>query len=107
MSERSVSLWRRGGLYISASLRTSGDLVIAGQHLRGRSEYEYALTVAAEEVPLVVDALGGAPGADVLTLLLENADAIVLQGEKTWLSSIGIEPGFWSHGDWFDVVDPD
>lgn len=107
MPERSVSLWNRGGLYIAATLHDSGDLVIAGQHLRGRAEYEYALTVTADEVPLVVQALGGAPGADVLPLLAQNADTIVLQGEKSWLSGIGIDPGFWSHGDWFDVVDTD
>lgn len=107
MSKRSVPLWDRGGLYIGASLRESGDLVIAGQHLRGRSEYEYALTVSANEVPIVVEALGGAPDADVLALLSDNADAIVQQGEKSWLGGLGIDPEFWSHGDWFDVIDAD
>lgn len=107
MPKRSVSLWDRGGLRIGASLSDSGELVIAGHHLRGRSEYEYSLTVAVGEVPVVVEALGGAPGSDVLTLLSENADAIVQQGEASWLGGLGIKPGFWSHGDWFDVIDAD
>ena len=107
MSERSVTLWKRGGLFITARLRETGDLVIEGQHLGGGSEYEYALTVSADEVPIVAGALGGGPDADVLALLSENAETIVEQGEASWLGGLGISPGFWSHGDWFDVLEAD
>ncbi|MEV0248519.1 hypothetical protein AB0H76_18110 [Nocardia sp. NPDC050712] len=102
MTPRSVSLWSRGGLYITASLRDSGALVFEGQHLSRGGEYEYTITVAPGKVPFVRQALGGSPEADVLELLSANAESIVLQGAKTWLESLGITPEFWSHGDWHD-----
>ncbi|MBL1073641.1 hypothetical protein JK358_04475 [Nocardia sp. 2] len=105
MTERKVSLWSRDGLYIDAALRDSGALVIEGQHLRGGGEYEYALTVAADQVPVVVAALGGDADADVLDLLHANAEPIVRRGEKGWLESIGVTVGFWSHGNWADLFD--
>lgn len=105
MAERSVSLWSKNGLYVDATLQDSGALVFNGQHLRHGWEYEYSLTVRPDAVPVVVAALGGEPGVDVLALLRANAEFIVRRGEKSWLDSIGITPEFWSHGDWFDVVD--
>ncbi|WP_194818666.1 hypothetical protein [Nocardia sp. XZ_19_385] len=99
MTTRSVSLWSRGGLYITASLRDSGALVIEGQHLSRGGEYEYAITVAPEKVVYVLQALGGKPEADVLDLLAANAESIVRQGEKSWLESLGITPEFWSRGE--------
>ncbi|MEV6279905.1 hypothetical protein [Nocardia sp. NPDC051832] len=100
MTTRSVSLWSRDGLYITANLQDSGVLIIEGQHLSHGGEYEYALTVAPEKVVYVLEALGGKPDADVLALLAANAESIVRRGEKSWLESLGITPEFWSHGDW-------
>ncbi|MFF0547026.1 hypothetical protein ACWEVD_27815 [Nocardia thailandica] len=97
MSDRTVPLWNRDRLYVHAVRRAGGDVVIDGQDLRGGSEYEYALTVPAGQVPLIVAALGGEPGADVLDLLSAHGEDIVLRGEKTWLESIGVAPGFWCH----------
>ncbi|QLY28206.1 hypothetical protein H0264_22750 [Nocardia huaxiensis] len=99
------SLWARDGLYIDVSLRDSGELAFDAQHLRNGGEYEYALTVPPDQVPLVLAALGGAAGDDVLALLQANAETIVRRGEKSWLESIGVTPGFWSHGDWWDLFD--
>ena len=78
---RSVSLQnehREDGswLNLDASLQRDGSLRISGQDLgpvtKGISpdgEYEYFYTVAAEDVPALVVALGGQPGIDVLDLL--------------------------------------
>ncbi|MBP2192110.1 hypothetical protein [Nocardia goodfellowii] len=96
MSTGSVSLWSRDGLYITASVRDSGALVIEGQHLRQGGEFEYTLTVAPEKVVYVLEALGGRPEADVLELLAANAESIVRQGEKSWLESLGLTPEFWT-----------
>ncbi|MEU8901635.1 hypothetical protein [Nocardia sp. NPDC048505] len=104
MTARSVSLWSRDGLNITASLRDSGALVIEGQHLSRGGEYEYTITVDAAKVPFVRQALGGKPDTDVLELLAANAASIVHQGEKSWLESLGITPEFWSHGDWRDTA---
>lgn len=101
---RSVTLWARDGLTVAASVTDDGSLVIKGQDLRaegffgsGNSEYEYALTVAVEDVQRIVAALGGRPGDDVLELLRANGDDLITTGEMTWLRAIGIEPRFWSH----------
>lgn len=95
-----VNLWARDRLYVNAYLNTAGDLIIDGQDLSGSvrtGEYEYSLTVPAADVPRVVAALAGEPGDDVLALLVTNATTIVQTGERTWLRSLGIDPGFWAH----------
>ena len=48
--QRSVVLVDRDRLVVRAKLRADGTLVIEGQDLR-RGEYEYFLTVAADDVP--------------------------------------------------------
>ena len=96
-------LWSRNRLYVDAVLTPAGDLVFEGQDLNGwlgSEEYEYWVTAPASLVPQVVAALGGAPGDDVLALLVAHADEIVLRGESTWLRSLGIEPDVntWTSG---------
>ena len=67
-----------GSRYLDAHLNDAGDLVIDGQDLgpaverafgEGLTEYEWRHTIRAANVPLLVAALGGAPGEDVLVLL--------------------------------------
>jgi len=81
---RSVSLQNehRGDgswLNLDASLERDGTLRIIGQDLgpvtEGMSadgEYEYFYTIAAEDVPALVVALGGQQGADVIDLLVQR-----------------------------------
>ncbi|MEV6104349.1 hypothetical protein AB0M28_06470 [Streptomyces sp. NPDC051940] len=96
---RKVDLRAWQGLYVTARLDDDGTLRIEGQDLTG-PEYEYALTVAAADVPAVRAALGAAPASDLLHLLRRHSPEVVRRGERTWLRSLGIEPGFWSrHGD--------
>jgi hypothetical protein len=96
---RRVSLWAANRLYVDASVDADGVLRISGQDLGDNlygGEYEYFLTVDATDVPTVVAALGGAPGDDVLELLVAQAEQIIRTGEKTWLEGLGISPGFSS-----------
>lgn len=95
-----VHLWAAGGLYVDVQRDNDGGFTILGQHLSPAGEYEYALTVVADDVPAVVDALGGEPGSDVVAGLRLHADTIVRTGELTWLRSIGVEPDFWSRGEY-------
>ncbi len=89
------TIWSRNRLNVVAVLTEAGDLVFEGQDLNGwlgSEEYDYWVTAPADLVPLVVAALGGSPGDDVLELLVTHADEIVLRGESTWLRSLGIDP---------------
>ncbi len=98
-----VTLWSRDGLHVDVHLRADGALQFFGHDLAPRipgvDEYEYWVTVSPVDVPRVVAALDGQPGDDVLVLLEANAEAIVKTGEKTWVTSLGIEPEFssWMH----------
>jgi hypothetical protein len=100
-SERRIHLWGRDSLYVDVRLLSDGTLIFEGQDLNpanpwSGAEYEYVITVEAADVPRVVAALGGVDGDDVLALLKADAERIVGIGERTWLRSLGIEPGFWS-----------
>ena len=99
---RSVGLSAPPGIYINALLRESGELVFDGHDLR-KGEYEYAITVAARDLPVVADALGvsGATGDELLATLADQGAEIVRCGERAWLLNLGLQPGFWSHGEWW------
>ena len=91
-------IWERSGLTVRVLLTDDSDLVFAGQDLKnypGADEYEYWITVPAQDVPTVIAALGGQPGDDVLELVARSAESIIGQGERTWVKSLGIEPGFY------------
>ncbi|MDI2125779.1 hypothetical protein [Yinghuangia seranimata] len=92
--DRKVSMYAANRLHVDARLAADGTLTIEGQDLNG-GEYEYVVTVAAGDVPVVIAALGGAPGDDVLALLAANGAAVVRQGERAWLRGLGLEPRLW------------
>ncbi|GAA3079775.1 hypothetical protein VR41_06430 [Streptomyces sp. NRRL B-1568] len=94
--DRKVSLYAANRLYVDARFGRDGGLVIEGQDL-SLGEYEYMLSVKQDEIPIVVAALGGAPGDDVLELLAGHGTEIVQFGEMRWLKAQGIEPGFSSY----------
>lgn len=99
----SYTMWDRDGLYVWASRSESGGVTINGQDLRsgpgGSGEYEYAVSIPVEDVPIVVKALGGSEGDDVLELLRTNGEMIVRRGERTWAKEIGVSAKLWNHGD--------
>jgi hypothetical protein len=95
-------IWSEDGLTVWARPDEDGGFMITGQdlgpNLSGR-EYEYAVAIAARDVPAVVEALGGTAGADVLALVAANAETIVRAGELSWLRRLGIKPEFWSRAE--------
>jgi hypothetical protein len=75
-----------------------GGLQFAGHDLSSSpcgDEYEYWITVPAKDIPTITTALDGRPGDDVLELVARDAASIVRRGERTWLESLGIQPGFY------------
>ena len=104
----SVVLWQTrdagGTRYLDATLTAEGELVIAGQDLgpgveqvfgEGLIEYEYALTVAAADVPALAAALG-ATGGDVLAALQATFGRGQVIGPAALLDEHDIPYEFWS-----------
>ena len=96
-----TSMWAQDGLYVDVLLAEDGGLQFMGQDIRnfGDQVYEYVLTVAPDDVAKVTAALGGSLGDDVIALVLANAATIVRTEERSWLESLGIQPGLWSRMD--------
>ncbi|WP_430782811.1 hypothetical protein [Actinoplanes sp. G11-F43] len=96
-----MTIWSANKLFVDVVHEPDGTLRIQGQDLDPgnmfEGEYEYAMTVRPADVPRIVAALGGDPGADVLDLMTANAQAIITLGESRFLKSIGVEYEFWSH----------
>lgn len=101
MEQRRVTLHTGNSLSVWACTHEDGRLSIEGHDLSPPigNEYEYALTVAPNDVPRVLEALGGRDGQDVLELVETHATAIVKGGEMSWFQSLGIKPEFWSRID--------
>ena len=90
---------------LTARLTAGGDLSIEGQDLGssvegfwgpGLTEYEWAITVRAREIPRVVAALGGKEGDDVLTLLSARCSENEHYASRTFFEQQGIPTEFWS-----------
>ena len=94
----SRQIWRQDGLVVEVRLTDEGGLQFAGHDLSSSpfgDEYEYWITVLAKDIPIITTALGGQPGDDVLELVAREAASIIRRGERTWLESLGIQPGFY------------
>jgi hypothetical protein len=96
---------RHGDRYLQAALLESGDLVIEGQDLgdelpvpgtSGVTEYEFAWTIPADQIPRLVELLGGEPGDDVLDLLVGRLPDEPSRQLASLLQAHGIEARFWS-----------
>jgi hypothetical protein len=96
MASRRRTLWARSRLHVDAVLNDDGSLVFEGQDLnppmKDIDEYEYWITVRAADVPVVIAALDGSPGDDLLDLLVAHGEEIVMQGESRWVTSLGLTP---------------
>lgn len=94
-------VWGYNGLYVGISRTRGGGIQFEGQDTNpnpfGDSDYEYTLTVDRDDVPKIIEALGGQPDDDPLSLIEANIETIVRTGEMSWLKSLGIKPGFWSY----------
>ena len=96
---RTVTMFDRETLRVWATTTAEGSLRITGQDLGGypgASEYEYAITVAATDLPTVLAALDATDGDDLLSLLEAAGEEIVRRGERAWIEGLGITAGFWS-----------
>lgn len=93
-----------GSYHLRACLRDDGGLVIEGQDLGaapeafwGSAEYEWTLTVAPEQVPGLVAALGGTPGEDdPLELLAARFRDDERYASRSFLEEAGVAFAFWS-----------
>ncbi|WKG04656.1 hypothetical protein [Mycolicibacterium sp. HK-90] len=88
-------------LDLDVYLDSSGTLRIVGQDLgavteciSSDGEYEYFYTIAAEDVPALLHALGGQPGADVLDVLASNWSGDASYGLGRTIESSGVKHHF-------------
>lgn len=105
---RTVTLRDRDRLRVWATMTAEGELRIEGQDLGGypgASEYEYAITVSATDLPIIRAALD-ASDDDLLSLLETAGEAIVRRGERAWIEGLGITAEFWSRVEPGDAPDP-
>lgn len=88
---------------LHARLDAQGNLCIEGHDLGptvsgllGGSEYEWAISVAAEAVPAYVQVLGGAPGDDALDCLRVAIADQPDCADLAFLRRCGVPCSFWS-----------
>ena len=86
---RQVRMHTADRLWVGAHEWSDGAVSIEGQdlgpHTPGGEEYEYYFTIEPGDVPLLLAALGGTAGDDVLSLLAAQGEKIVTFGELRWL----------------------
>lgn len=89
-----------GKFWVNAELHSGGQLVFAGHDLNPHNlyhaEYEYTVTVAAQDVPKLLAALGGDAGDDLLALIQAHRLDILERGEDTWLRQHSINYELWN-----------
>lgn len=95
----------RGTRFLGASLRADGAVVIEGHDLgrgvegffgSGLTEYEWAWTISAEDVPRLRTALGGKRDADVLDLLAARFAAPNAGNLTSFLKEHDVSYAVWS-----------
>jgi hypothetical protein len=104
---KSVVLWQirdqLGARNLWASLTPNGDVQIEGQDLgdgvenfwgKSYTEYEYAMTIQATDVPALLDALGSE--TDVLSALQKHFENSNTSDPKSFLEEHGVPYEFWS-----------
>ncbi|WP_329563149.1 hypothetical protein [Kitasatospora sp. NBC_01266] len=100
MTTHSVRLEAWPKLYVTATLREDGRLVIDGSDQTGELEFEYHITVQQTDVPVVAAALGAQSDEELMSALEREGAVITRCGEYTWLRGLGIMPDLWSHREW-------
>lgn len=87
--------------FLDATVERDGSLSLSGQDLGPTvsydGEYEYWYAVAAEDVPALVIALGGEPGADILDLLESRWSGDAAAGLGSAIKASGVEHKFTSY----------
>ena len=106
--ERPIYLWRgrddRGSRSLWATRLPDGRLRIEGQDLgpgvaifgQGLSEYEWAWTIAAADVPRIPELLGSSPGADPVAAMRAWVQENNGSDPGNALKKAGLTLEFWS-----------
>ncbi len=106
--DREIQIWHghdhNGTRSMSATLYADGHLGIEGQDLGEAvkffggdfTEYEFAWSASAPEVPRIVELLGGQPGDDPLGLLTAWCEENKGKDPGEFLKASGVTIGFWS-----------
>lgn len=106
--DRTIDIWHatdhNGSRSMSATLYADGHLGIEGQDLGAAvkffggdfTEYEFAWSASAPEVPRIIELLGGQPGDDPLTLLKAWTHENKGKDPGQFLKASGVTIGFWS-----------
>ncbi|MBX7430633.1 hypothetical protein JDV09_00695 [Mycobacterium sp. Y57] len=91
-------------LNLDATLQPDGSLRIDGQDLgpvtepvSPDGEYEYGYTIAAQDVPAMVIALGGQHGTDIIDLLEHHWSGAQSYGLGAAIRSSGVPHHFWNY----------
>ncbi len=94
-----------GMRYVGARLDAQGLLTIEGQDLgpgveaffgKGNTEYEYEVTVRAEDLPRLLEAIGAAPGTPVLDALAARFSGSEAHTLRTFLEARGLAGAGWT-----------
>jgi hypothetical protein len=96
--------------HLSLYLREYADdsIEFEGSSSKFRTEenddYEYTLTIAANDVPLMRAALGVGPGVDVYDTIVARAEEIVTRGESAWMKERDVPFSFFAWAPWVSIV---
>lgn len=85
-----VTLWQRDALHVTVSGGVDG-LTFHAQDLAPPAmfgdEYEYGFSIAAADIPELVQALGGSAPSEVLDLLQASAESLIPNGVESWMKA--------------------
>lgn len=91
----------RCGVWISM---VDGRLRLTGEGIGGPAGthgYDYIVAIDRVHFPTIRSALGAPPESEIIDVMRTHAEPIFMQGETTWLKSIGVPYDFaiWFHVD--------
>ena len=90
--------WRNATCTVWVGYNDAGELEFHGDesaYMGGEGHnYEYWITVPADQFDRLRATLGADPGADVVDVVSAHVDKIKVRGERSWLDDHGIGRGF-------------
>ena len=95
-----------GTRHLEARIRGGRDLIIEGHDLgkgvsgvfgEGISEYEWNYTIKKEDIPLLIKALGGKEGDDVLALIADRCTGEGAKDLEEVIRNNNIPHKSWNH----------
>ena len=95
-----------GTRYLEARMSGGRDLIVEGHDIgkgvsgsfgEGISEYEWNYTIKKENIPLLIKALGGKEGDDILELIADRCTGEAAQNLEEVIRDNNIPHEFWNH----------